>query len=160
MLVNEYDFLVIVFFDMFSSDKLFNIVFVIGEIILLLMNSQDVIKGLVLVVLGYGMLWGSLYINLLVMVKLVSNEDFMFILFNVFGCGVDVIFYLIGQNLLEFKCDWLVSILGEKIIVIYGDQCIEVLSNGSYDIIQISSDMCSDEVLNVDLFSWVIKYLI
>ena len=54
---------------------------------------------------------------------------------------------------------WLVSTSGEKIIVIYGDQRIEVLSNGSYDITQISSDMRSDEALNVDLLSRAIKHL-
>ncbi|MCP9479979.1 hypothetical protein NNA33_18955, partial [Marisediminitalea aggregata] len=52
-----------------------------------------------------------------------------------------------------------VSTSGEKVIVIYGDQRIEVLSNGSYDITQISSDMRSDEALNVDLLSRAIKHL-
>jgi len=156
---NEYDFPAIAFSDTLSSDKSLNIVFATGETISSLMNSQDVTKGLVLVASGYGTSRGSLYTNLPVTAKLASNEDLTPTLLNALGCGADVNFYSTGQNLLEPKRDWLVSTSGEKIIVIYGDQRIEVLSNGSYDITQISSDMRSDEALNVDLLSRAIKHL-
>ena len=159
MPVNEYDFPAIAFSDTLSSDKSLNIVFATGETISSLMNSQDVTKGLVLVASGYGTSRGSLYTNLPVTAKLASNEDLTPTLLNALGCGADVNFYSTGQNLLEPKRDWLVSTSGEKIIVIYGDQRIEVLSNGSYDITQISSDMRSDEALNVDLLSRAIKHL-
>ncbi|TPV61099.1 DUF3413 domain-containing protein [Aestuariibacter sp. GS-14] len=135
------------------------IAFVSGETITSLLAQQDLSRSLVMVATGYGAPTGSLFTNLPVTANLASNEDLTPTLLNALGCAADVSFYSTGQNLLAPKRDWLVSTSGEKVVVIYGDQRIEVLSNGSYDITQISNNMRSDQALNVDLLSRAIKHL-
>lgn len=45
------------------------------------------------------------------------------------------------------------SIFGECIVVFYNGKCIDVLSNGSYEIIDLVINKCSNVLFNVDLFS-------
>lgn len=147
------------FTESLGSSAALTIAFVSGETITSLLTRQDLSRSLVMVATGYASSRGSLFTNLPVTASLASNEDLTPTLLNALGCAADVSYYSTGQNLLAPKRDWLVSTSGEKVVVIYGDQRIEVLSNGSYDITQISNDMRSDEALNVDLLSRAIKHL-
>ncbi|KTF08070.1 Membrane-associated hydrolase of alkaline phosphatase superfamily protein [marine sediment metagenome] len=54
---------------------------------------------------------------------------------------------------------WLVSTSGERIVVFHGNKRTDVLSNGSYEISDLTSGKRSKDALNIDLLSQAIKHL-
>ncbi|MDC8830976.1 DUF3413 domain-containing protein [Alteromonas gilva] len=147
------------FTDKPNKDSDITVAFGTAETLTGLLRRSDLTRTLVLVATGYQQDKGTLYTNMPLQSELASNEDLVPTLLHAMGCSAQPQNYSTGQNLLQPQRDWLVSTSGEKIVVIYNDQRIEVLSNGSYDITQISSNMRSDETLNVDLLSRAIKHL-
>ena len=135
------------------------VAFADGGALTRLLQRSDLTNTLVMVATGYQQSKGTLYTNLAVNSELASTEDLVPTLVNALGCSAPSQFYSTGQNLLSPKRDWLVSTSGEKIVVFFNDQRIDVLSNGSYDITHISNEMRSDDALNVDLLSRAIKHL-
>ena len=135
------------------------VAFADGGALTRLLQRSDLANTLVMVATGYQQSKGTLYTHLAVNSELASTEDLVPTLLNAMGCSAPSQFYSTGQNLLSPKRDWLVSTSGEKIVVFFNDQRIDVLSNGSYDITHISNEMRSDDALNVDLLSRAIKHL-
>lgn len=133
--------------------------FVSGNTIAGVLNQFDLSTTVVMVASGYKQTMGTLYTNLAVEATLASNEDLTPTLLNALGCKAEPNSYTTGQDLVDPKREWLVSTSGEKIVVLYDQQRIEVLSNGSYEITNIHNDLRSDEPLNVDLLSRAIKHL-
>lgn len=142
-----------------TGDANIVVAFADGGALTQLLQHSDLTNTLVMVATGYQQTKGTLYTNLPVKSKLASTEDLVPTLLNALGCKAPSQYYSTGQNLVMPKRDWLVSTSGQKIVVFYGDQRTEVLSNGSYDITHISNNMRSDDALNVDLLSRAIKHL-
>ncbi|WP_218355221.1 DUF3413 domain-containing protein [Alteromonas lipotrueiana] len=102
---------------------------------------------------------GTLFTNLDLDASIASTEDLAPTVLNALGCNAPVNFYSTGRNLLSPSRGWLVSTTGDKVVVIHNNQQIEVLSNGSYEITNMTTGQRSNEVLNVDLLSTAIKHL-
>ncbi len=101
----------------------------------------------------------TLYTNLAITSTLASIEDIAPTVMGALGCSADPATYSTGQDLMAPKRNWIVSTSGEKVLVVHDGQLIEVLSNGSYEILNINTNHRSDEALNVDLLSRAIKHL-
>ena len=102
---------------------------------------------------------GQLFTNLAIKTPLASIEDLAPTVMDALGCAADPATYSTGQSLLSPSRNWIVSTSGEKVVVVHEGQQIEVLSNGSYEILNIDTSNRSDEALNVDLLSRAIKHL-
>jgi membrane-anchored protein YejM (alkaline phosphatase superfamily) len=137
--------------------------FMSGAQITQFLTSDILQDSLVMIATGYsekaGPARGVLYTNMEVTATMASTEDLAPTLLNAMGCNAPVKNYSTGQNLLAPSRNWLVSTADERIIVMHNNQQIEVLSNGSYNIVNIDDKMRSDEKLNVDLLSQAIKHL-
>lgn len=126
--------------------------------------AQEVIaSGDVIIATGFGSQQatrkGTLMTTLDIKASLASTEDLAPTVLNALGCHAPTNFYATGQNLLSPKRNWLVSTSGEKVIVAQGDNIIEVLSNGNYEITNSVTQKRSNDPLNVDLLSRAIKHL-
>ncbi|MFZ8199884.1 DUF3413 domain-containing protein [Alteromonas portus] len=102
---------------------------------------------------------GALYSTLKIKAELASTEDLAPTILNTLGCNAPSTFYSTGQNLLAPSRPWLVSTSGERIVVFHGNKRTDVLSNGSYEISDLSSGKRSKESLNIDLLSQAVKHL-
>ncbi|MAI65924.1 MAG: hydrolase [Alteromonas sp.] len=146
--------------DAGESDGL-NIAFIKGEDI-----AQYTARALerehkVIVATGYGSATGkgTLFSNFSLDADIASTEDLAPTILNALGCNAPITFYSTGQNLLSPARPWLVSTSGERIVVIHDNKRTDVLSNGSYEITEISTGKRSNDTLNVDLLSQAIKHL-
>ena len=102
---------------------------------------------------------GTLYSTADIDNSLASTEDLLPTLMNMLGCSADSGLYSTGQNLIEPKRKWLISTSGEKIILIHDGLRTEIMSNGSYEIIDIATGNRSTASLNTDLLSQAIKHM-
>ncbi|MFC3095541.1 DUF3413 domain-containing protein [Alteromonas sediminis] len=102
---------------------------------------------------------GVLYSNLTLKAELASIEDIAPTILHAFGCDAPPRLYSTGRNLLDPSRNWIVSTSEDKIVVVNNNQRIEVMSNGSYEIINTQDNSRSNEQLNVDLLSQAIKHL-
>ncbi|MBT3137340.1 DUF3413 domain-containing protein [Alteromonas sp. ALT199] len=102
---------------------------------------------------------GTLYSTLKIKAKLASTEDLAPTILSALGCNAPSTFYSTGQNLLAPSRPWLVSTSGERIVVFHENKRTDVLSNGSYEISDLSTGKRSKDTLNVDLLSQAIKHL-
>ena len=108
---------------------------------------------------GSGAAKGQLHTNMNLKGDIASTEDLAPTILNALGCAAPASFYSTGRDLTQPNRSWLVSTTGEKVIVMHANQRIEVLSNGSYDITDITTGQRSTDNLNVDLLSTAIKHL-
>jgi hypothetical protein len=88
-----------------------------------------------------------------------GSEDILPTLLSMMGCSADPGLYSTGQSLLDPQRNWLVSTSGERIVLIHNGLRTEVMSNGSYEITDLSTGNRSTEALNTDLLSQAIKHL-
>ncbi|WP_438865054.1 DUF3413 domain-containing protein [Neptunicella sp.] len=88
-----------------------------------------------------------------------GHQDLAPTLLNLMGCSTDSDVYSTGQNLLKPRREWLVTSLGDKIIMLNQSHRIEVDSNGNhktYD--RLTGEEISTE-LNTSMLSQGIKHL-
>jgi membrane-anchored protein YejM (alkaline phosphatase superfamily) len=115
----------------------------------------------VIVATGYGSAnsKGVLYSNLPLRANVASTEDLAPTILHALGCHASSTFYSTGQSLLSPTRPWLVSTSGERIVVFHDGKRTDVLSNGSYEITEMTTGKRSNDPLNVDLLSQAIKHL-
>jgi len=102
---------------------------------------------------------GSLYSTLELNATIASTEDLAPTILGALGCNAPSTYYSTGQNLLSPSRAWLVSTSGERIVVFHDGKRTDVLSNGSYEINDMTTGKRSKDALNVDLLSQAIKHL-
>lgn len=100
-----------------------------------------------------------LYSNAELQNVLSSSEDLAPTLLEMLDCHADAKHYSTGQSLLSPKREWVVSTQGEKLIVLHNGLRIEVMSNGSHEIIELENGNRSGRALNVQLLSRAINHL-
>jgi len=104
---------------------------------------------------GTGTLMSTLPLN----AAMATTEDLAPTIMHALGCNAPITFYSTGQNLLAPKRAWLVSTSGERIVMFHNNQRTDVLSNGSYEIIDTQTGKRSNAPLNVNLLSQAIMHL-
>ncbi|WP_018981696.1 DUF3413 domain-containing protein [Salinimonas chungwhensis] len=145
-----------------SHDGL-HVAFLPADQIVQMLGRESFAKSNILIASGFdpegGISKGKLLTNLDIQQGLASTEDLAPTVLNALGCTAPVPHYSTGQNLLAPTRNWLVSTSGERIVVMHNNQRIEVLSNGSYEITDLTTQSRSTDNLNVDLLSRAIKHL-
>ena len=104
---------------------------------------------------GTGTLMSTVPLN----ATMATTEDLAPTIMHALGCNAPITFYSTGQNLLAPKRAWLVSTSGERIVMFHNNQRTDVLSNGSYEIIDTQTGKRSNAPLNVNLLSQAIMHL-
>ncbi|MBC3764607.1 DUF3413 domain-containing protein [Neptunicella marina] len=92
-------------------------------------------------------------------VSVAGHEDIAPTLLNAMGCSTNTELYSTGQNLMQLKRDWMVTSLGDKIVLLNPTRRIEVDSNGNHKIFDRQTGAELSEDLNTSVLSQGIKHL-
>lgn len=102
---------------------------------------------------------GTLHSTLPINSALASVEDIAPTILSYLGCNSNIATYSTGRNLINPSRSWLVSTQGERILVIQDNLRIELMSDGSYSIIDIKDNSRRSEALDINLLTRAIKHL-
>lgn len=138
-----------------------NVLFADSTQIQALLNRPIATEQTLIIATGFGNtdMPGKLYTNLTINASIASTEDLVPTVLDVLGCNADTSDYSTGQSLINPTRDWLVSTSGERVVVWHNNTRTEVLSNGSYTIIDTDTQNRSSEPLDIDLLGQAIKHL-
>ncbi|MDN4503333.1 DUF3413 domain-containing protein [Alteromonadaceae bacterium BrNp21-10] len=88
-----------------------------------------------------------------------SHQDIAPTLLNLLGCNTTTNSYSTGQNLLKPSRNWLVSTLGDKVLLLNQQHRIEIDGSGNYKIFdRVNNEQLSEE-LDTSLLSQAMKHL-
>lgn len=88
-----------------------------------------------------------------------SHEDILPTLMDLVQCNAPAINYSTGQSLLNKQRNWLVSNSNSKLVLVEGQQKIEVDGQGNYKITDLTSGQQVAEKLNMSRLSQGVKHL-
>ena len=139
-----------------------------GKLVVVFANASEIEEWLLmpliskshlLIASGFNQRSGKLYSTADIQNVLASTEDLLPTALNMMGCSADPGLYSTGQNLIAPTRQWVVSTSGEKIILLHDGLRMDIMSNGSYEITELSTGNRSTEPLNTDLLSQAIKHM-
>ncbi|GGD53467.1 DUF3413 domain-containing protein [Lacimicrobium alkaliphilum] len=88
-----------------------------------------------------------------------SHEDLMPTVLDLLQCNAPVVNYTTGQSLLNRQRDWLISNSNNKLVLLEGQQKIEVDGQGNYKITDLTSGQRIPDKLNMSRLSQSVKHL-